>query len=544
MTEHTNVLIIGAGPTGLVLAIELARRGVSCRIIEKRPERSIRSKALAIHARTLELFDLLGLANAFVQRGYTSPGFSLTANARKPLRATLHQLDSAFPFVLILPQAETEALLEAHLNKLGVQIERGTELTGFENYEDYVEARIKGRDGEEFHLRARYLVGADGANSLVRETLGLPFRGSKYIWNAFLGDVVMDGHVVTGGTEQYSNERGLALILPFADGSVRIITIDRAYQEGLQRRDLDLAELQESACAIMEQPVTLRDPRGLSRWGSELRQVPRYRVGRVFLAGDAAHTHSPAGGQGMNTGIQDAFNLGWKLAQVVQGRAPEALLDSYHAERHPVGQRALRASDLILRSLLVRRQPLRLLRDALFRLFVPLLFVQRTLSHNLSGVGIRYTAPRSAGALAGARISDIELRDADFCPVRLYELLRAPSYTLIVYTSPEQVNHEEAELTRLLALAAQDGVSVHVVLDAGLSKQHKLRANVLIDYKGELKQKLSAQPGEVFLLRPDAYVAFQADSLKVEDLVSHWRCWISPQAASCGSVWRDKRRQL
>lgn len=340
----------------------------------------------------------------------------------------------------------------------------------------------------------------------------------------------MDGHVVTGGTEQYSNARGLALILPFQDGAVRIITIDRAYQQEPPRRDLELAELQESTRAILGKPVTLRDPRGLSRWGSELKQVPRYRVGRAFLAGDAAHTHSPAGGQGMNTGIQDAFNLGWKLAQVVQGKAPEELLDSYHAERHPVGRRALRTSDLILHGLLVRRQPLRWLRDALFRVFVPVPFVQRTLSHNLSGIGIRYAAPSGAGAPAGNRVPDIELRDSGFKPVRLYELLRSPGYTLIAYLSPKQVNDKRTALLELLALAAQDGVSVHVVLDAGLPKQHELGTNVLIDYKGELEQKLYAQPGEVFLLRPDAYIAFQADSLKVEDVATNWRYWISPQA--------------
>lgn len=530
MKEHTDVLIVGAGPTGLVLAIELARRGVSSRIIEKRTSRSTRSKALAVHARTLELFDLLGLAEAFVQGGYTSPGFSLSANARQPLRASMHQLDSAFPFVLILPQAETEALLEAHLNKLGVQIERGTNLTGFKDNEDHIEAHATVQDGEERRFRARYLVGADGANSLVRETLGLPFEGSSYVWNAFLGDVLMDGHVVTGGTEQYSNARGLALILPFQDGAVRIITIDRAYQQEPPRRDLELAELQESTRAILGKPVTLRDPRGLSRWGSELKQVPRYRVGRAFLAGDAAHTHSPAGGQGMNTGIQDAFNLGWKLAQVVQGKAPEALLDSYHAERHPLGRRALRTSDLILHGLLVRRQPLRWLRDALFRLFVPVPFVQRTLSHNLSGIGIRYAAPSGAGASAGTRVPDIELRDAGSKPVRLYELLRSPGYTLIIYLSSKQVNDERTALLQLLALAAQDGVAVHVVLDAGLPKQHELGTNVLIDYKGELEQKLSAQLGEVFLLRPDAYIAFQSDSLNIATLSSNWQRWINPQA--------------
>lgn len=530
MTEHTDVLIVGAGPTGLVLAIELARRGVPHCIIEKRPTRSTRSKALAIHARTLELFDLLGITEDFVRRGYTSPGFSLSANSQKPLRASMHLLDSSFPFVLILPQADTEALLEAHLNKLGGQVERGVQLTGFQDRGDHVGVQITDQKGEKRRLWTRHLVGADGANSLIRKLLALPFEGSSYAWKAFLGDVMMDGHVVTGGTEQYASERGLALVLPFPDGTVRVITIDHAYQSGLPKRDLELAELQESTRAILGKPVTLSDPRGLSQWGSELKQVPRYRVGRAFLAGDAAHTHSPAGGQGMNTGIQDAFNLGWKLAQVVQGRAPEALLDSYETERHPVGRRALFASDLILHSLLVRRRPLRILRDLLFRLLIPVPRVQHLLSHNLSGVGIRYAAPPSAGASAGARVPDIELRDADFRPVRLYELLRSPGYTLVVYTSPKQVGEERAELLRLLALAAQSVVASQVVLDAGLPKQHELGASVLVDYKGELERKLSARLGDVFLLRPDAYIAFRGHGLRVDDLASNWRHWISPDA--------------
>lgn len=531
MKEQADVLIVGAGPTGLIMAIELARRGVPCRIIEKRTARSTRSKALAIHARTLELFDLLGLTETFVQAGYTSPGFTLSAGARQPLRASLHQLDSAFPFVLILPQSDTEMLLEAHLNTLGVEVERGVALTGFADYGNRIEAQVMDQEGREARLEAHFLIGADGANSLVRQTLGLPFEGSSYVWNAFLGDVMMDGHVVTGGTEQYTSARGLALILPFQDGAVRIITIDRAYQQEPAKRELELAELQESTRAILGKLVTLREPRGLSRWGSELKQVPRYRVGRVFLAGDAAHTHSPAGGQGMNTGIQDAFNLGWKLAGVVQGRAPETLLSSYEAERHPVGQRALRTSDIILRGLLIRRQPLRWVRNAIFRLFVPRRFVQRILGLGLSGIGIRYAALSSAGKSAGTRVPDIELRGAAFQAVRLYELLRSSEYALIIYLSATQVNDERSTLLDLLARAAQDGVVAHVVLDAGLSQQHDLGVNILIDYKGELEQKLATRPGSVFLLRPDAYIAFERRNLNADDLASEWRRWVTPQTA-------------
>ena len=527
----TDVLIVGAGPTGLIVATELARRQISCRIIEKRLARSTRSKALGIHARTLELFDLLGLTNKFVKRGYTSPGFTLSAGSRRPLRAGMHQLDSAFPFVLILPQVETETILEAHLNQLGVQVERGVTLTGFEDCGDRVEARTVSGD-QEHRISARFMVGADGANSLVRETLGLPFEGSSYVWKAFLGDVMMDGHVVTGGTEQYSNARGLALILPFQDGAVRIITIDRAYQQETDQRELELSELQESTRAILGKPVTLREPRSLSRWGSSLQQVPSYRVGRAFLAGDAAHTHSPAGGQGMNTGIQDAFNLGWKLAQVIQGWSPEALLETFQAERHPVGKRALWMSDLILRGLLVPHQPARSVRDSLFRLFVPRQFVQRRLSHGLSGIGIRYEAPSTAGSSAGTRVPDIELRDATLRPVRLYELLRSSTLTLIIFTLAAQVSEQRAALLRLLKLAEQDKVAPYVVLDAGLSRQHDLGNNVLTDYKGELERKLATRPGTVFMLRPDAYIAFECDLLQEDALMSNWRQWLNPQATA------------
>ena len=178
--------------------------------------------------------------------------------------------------------------------------------------------------------------------------------------------------------------------------------------------------------------------------------------------------------------------------------------------------------------LLARRQPLRYLRDILFRVFVPRRFVQRILGLGLSGIGIRYAALQSAGKAAGARVPDIELRGTDFQAIRLYELLRSSDYALIIFLSATQVNDQRPALLQLLALATRDSVVAHVVLDAGLSKQHNLGTDVLIDYKGELEQKLSARPGSVFLLRPDAYVAFECRSLNTEDFDSEWQRWIMP----------------
>ena len=532
-TERTSVLVVGAGPTGMTAAIELARRGVDCRIIERRTEPSTRSKALVVHARTLEFMDVLGIADEFVQRGYTSPGIDFSANAKNPLRANLYGLDTRFPYILILPQATTEALLEQKLQDLGVRVERGHELTDFVTTDQGVQATVAREEGESLTLDADYLLGADGPHSTVRKKLSIPFEGSSYGWTAFLGDIQLEGHHAEGGTEQHSNQRGLAFIVPFEDGSHRIVTIDRNYQDGSKKKDLSLEELQESIRAILEKPVTLHDPKWLTRWGASLKQAPQYRKGRVFLAGDAAHTHSPAGGQGMNTGIQDAFNLGWKLALVVKKQAPQRLLSSYHAERHAIGQQVLRVSNLLLRSLLLRQPLLRKLRQGLFRLVIPLPPVQKALARNLSGLGIRYKT--GEGSLSGARLPDMELMNSQHEPVRLYELLRYAGYTLLVHIDPTQAQDQHDTVAALLSVANREAVRSHVILNSGLPERHAFDTEVYVDYRGDFKRKVGAATGRTLLLRPDGHVAFETSEWNVERFRHQLRSWVADPTASSQS---------
>ncbi|MGD1914030.1 MAG: FAD-dependent oxidoreductase [Rivularia sp. (in: cyanobacteria)] len=522
MSQKTDVLVVGAGPTGLTVAIELARRNIKVRIIEQRNQPSTRSKALVVHARTLEFFDILSIAEEVVSRGYTSPGIDFSADAQNPLRANMYGLDTRFPYILILPQAQTEAILEHRLNQLGVEVERSSSLIHFQETETGVFTTFEYEDCTQIDIEAKYLVGADGARSTVREYLGLPWNGSSYSWTAFLGDIHLEGHHAEGGTEQHSNDRGLAFIVPFDDGSHRIVTIDRKYQNQPKKRELKLEELQESISAILEKPVYLSQPKWLSRWGAELRLTPRYQVGRVFIAGDAAHTHSPAGGQGMNTGIQDAFNLGWKLAFAVKGELPQNLLNTYDTERHKIGDRVLRISDLLLRSLLLRQSWLRQMRELLFRIFIPLPFLQRKLAENLSGLGVSYDT--GAGKLAGKRIPDMELMSAAREQVRLYQLLRFPGYTVLLFINPNQAQSARKQIDQILNSGDQM-LRLYVILNNGLPQLHNFKASTLVDYRGDFETKLGAKTGRIILVRPDAYVAFDMDALDANTFEKQLKRW-------------------
>lgn len=524
MAQTTDVLITGAGPTGLTTAIELTRRNVSVRIIERRSQPSTRSKALVVHARTLEFMDILGVADEMVKRGYTSPGIDFSANASDPLRANMYGLDTRFPFILILPQAETEAILEHRLNELGVEVERSSELTQFAKTPDGVRSTIEAEDGL-FEIESQYLVGADGANSRVRQILNLAVQGSAYDWTAFLGDVHLHGHHAEGGTEQHSNDRGLAFIVPFDDGSHRIVTIDRKYQDGPKKRDLSIEELQESISAILEKPVKLSDPVWLTRWGASLKLASQYRSGRVFLGGDAVHTHSPAGGQGLNTGVQDAFNLGWKLGLVIKGQAPASLLDTYNTERHPIGKKVLQTSDFLLRSLLLRQPVLRSLRELLFRLLIPLPPVQKKLANNLSGLGIGYDT--SSGEMAGSRMPDMELMTAQHEVVRLYrDLLAFPGYTLLLFIDPDQAQNMRSTIEQIIEHES-DGLRIHIVLNNGLPELHNFGVSTLVDYRGDFETRLGAETGRTLLIRPDGYVAFDLPELNTEQMTDVLQRWTS-----------------
>ncbi|CAM5438512.1 FAD-dependent monooxygenase [Streptomyces abikoensis] len=421
-----DVLVVGAGPTGLLLAGDLAAAGVRVTLVEKRAQESNLTRAFAVHARTLETFDARGIAEPLIATG------AFLSDVRFFGRGgiDLSRLPSRFPGVLFTPQYETERILEERALKAGVVLRRGAEVTGLRQDADGVDVDLRTADGATETLRAAYAVGADGVRSAVRKALGLPFPGKSVLRSVMLADVRLDKE--PPGLPAFRGvSEGFAFLVPFGDGYYRAIAWARG-SDLPSTAPVDFEELKAVTRAALGTDYGMHDPRWTSRFHSDERQVPRYRDGRVFLAGDAAHVHSPAGGLGMNTGLQDAANLSWKLAAVLKGTAPDALLDSYHDERHPVGKLVLRISGAVVRGVLIGSPVTRRLRDAAALAAASLPFAADRGALMISGIGIRYPAPPGSHPLTGRRAPDLPLVERAGEPSRLYEALRAGTHVRVL----------------------------------------------------------------------------------------------------------------
>lgn len=421
MLAVNDALIVGGGPTGLMLAGDLAAAGISCAVLERRDQDPSLSRAFGVHARTLELLDARGVARDLIASG-------LQVSRIAPFGLDFSLLPSRFPFMLIVPQYETERVLRARARELGAQILSGTEVIGLSQDGDGVDVTVRGSDGDTRTLRARYAVGADGGHSTVRHELGLPFPGRVAMRSVMLCDLRMAEPPPDAMTAKATGD-GFVFIFSFGDGWYRVIAWNRANPQP-DTAPVDIEEVRTITRRVLGTDLGMHDPRWLSRFHSDECQVPRYRVGRVFLAGDAAHVHSPAGGMGLNTGVQDAVNLAWKLTAAMRGWAPEGLLDTYHTERYPVGRRVLRTSDILLRTARLHSRVLRTARDVALRAACYLRPVARRMAGAVSGIDLAYPAPPGAHPLVGRRAPDIPL--ASDTGQTLYHALRPGRFLLVL----------------------------------------------------------------------------------------------------------------
>lgn len=342
---NSDVLIVGAGPVGMTMALELARYGIKVRVVDEAPHRTALSKALIVWSRTLELMDRAGIADKMVAAGYKVEAAHLTAGEQTIGRLTFDGVESAYRFALMLPQSETERILEDLLAEIGIKVDREVELLNFNDKGNTVVATLRHPNGAEETTEAAWLIGCDGAHSTVRQQLGMEFAGATSPIDWVLADVHLEGIPRLPEIHAIWHSDGVLVTFPIEATRYRIIADAGTVPEGsAQLPQPTLQDIQNILDKRYPGGVRATDAVWLSAFRISERKVADYRAGRVFVAGDAAHVHSPAGGQGMNTGMHDACNLAWKLALVVRGAAPENLLNSYSEERSPIAAEVLKVT--------------------------------------------------------------------------------------------------------------------------------------------------------------------------------------------------------
>jgi 2-polyprenyl-6-methoxyphenol hydroxylase-like FAD-dependent oxidoreductase len=545
---NVDVLVVGAGPTGLTLACQLVRFGVRFRIIDKQVDRTHESRALAVQARSLEVLQALGLGEVLAGRGRTTTRLMLHVDRGEPQAIDLGSIsraDTRFPYILFVSQADTEAVLAEHLEARGVVIERGVELAGFQAEGDGIQCVLRRRDGREESCRVRYLGGCDGAHSTVRKGTSIAFEGGAYPQTFALGDIEADGPLEPGAIHAFGLGRGFAMFFPLGHPTtwrVMAMEADNSRPEALSgpdddvtTHDLSLTELQSMVDDPTAGSVRLRDPAWLTRFRLHHRQAARYQEGRIFLAGDAAHIHSPVGAQGMNTGIQDAWNLGWKLAMVLQGRADGQILGSYHAERWPVGRTLLRATDRLFGAFaesVSGSAIFTLLRRVIVRGVVgPALSrprIRAVAFHFVSQLGIRYRTspvvtegePRlRRGPRAGDRLPDARVRRGREA-TWLQQELSGPHLHLLLCGQVAAWGQD-----RLTAL--EHGFPGLVVI-RHLTREYSEAA--LVDDDGEALTRLGIEDTGQYLVRPDGHVAFRCGGTDLNAATEYLHGWFTPRS--------------
>ena len=503
----TDVLIVGAGPTGLMLANQLARRGVRAMIIDRHSGPAQQSRAMAVQARTLEIYSKMGIIDEALELGREGTGANMWANGKWTARIPLGDIGkslSPFPFVLALGQDDNERIMGAKLHGYGVDVQWNTELVAFQQQPDHVDVALKQPDGSTRQITAAWVAGCDGGRSAVRETSGITFPGAPYEHIFFVADTEATGPMKSGELNVYLWQDGFHLFFPMR-GKDRWRVIGILPKALRARNDLEFEDLTSDIRREAGAELSFKECSWFSTYHIHHRCAERFRDRRCFLLGDAAHVHSPAGGQGMNTGLQDAYNLGWKLALVVKGQADAALLDTYEQERLPVAQRLLRTTDRIFMLLVSDSWVAGLFRTRILaKVMARAMTVERIRSvafRTISQIGIRYrkgplsqtlaTLPEGA-PVAGDRFPWLRLKLQPNGPVEdLFQKLDDTRFNLLVIGQP-------APAAGTLGLG--DLIRVHAIPDDPANANELARIHIT---------------GPAFyLLRPDGHVGLAGCQLE------------------------------
>ncbi|OEV06323.1 2-polyprenyl-6-methoxyphenol hydroxylase [Streptomyces nanshensis] len=538
----TPVLVVGAGPTGLTVAHELARHGVPARIIDRAPAPATTSRALVVMPRTLEIFDDIGVIGEATAAGNRADAITVTFRNKKvrmdfadlltgPHNHTAHSAPRT------LSQDDTERILTDALAGQGIRVERGTALTGLTQEDGAVTVSLRAEDGSERTERCRWVIGCDGAHSAVRKAAGVPFEGSTYRDEFIMADARLDWELPHGELYAFPSPAGIfaAFSMP---GQDRFRIFGNVPSDpggpGAEYSEPAHEEFQAMLDERVPFPAKVVEEFWVTRYRVHSRSVPRYRDGRVFLAGDAAHVHSPAGAQGMNTGIQDAYNLAWKLALAERGIAGEQLLDSYHAERHPVGVRLLKTTDRLF-SVIAGHNPVS--RTARGRIAPHVAgtvltrpSVRRGLIGTLAQLRLRYPdSPLNSQDGSGWRDAPApgdRAREADLLvdgkPGRLHDVLRGTHHTVLLFTGLDGHARSAVELCRIAQRLeeAHPGLVKARVISAERSPGHPVPPVALGDPDGSAHRRYGLTSAGAFVLRPDAHVGYRGRPVDADRIMA------------------------
>ena len=525
------VLIAGAGPTGMMAAIELTRFNIPVRLIDKNDKPETTSRAVGVQARTLELLEQRGLASSLVKLGNPGLAVSIYGDGRRILRLEFERISSKYNYLLFVSQAETENVLREALDKAGITIERNLTFLalGQADRDTKLTAVLEQKDGSLEQFECSYLIDAEGAHSTARGTVGLHFEGKSLVEDYALGDLHIGADLIETDSHIFSSEHGFLALFPMGGRRFRLMASNPISKPAMETPP-SLEELQQIYDQRSYIPAKFHDMSWSSWFRINSRMVGRLQVGRVFLGGDSAHIHSPAGAQGMNTGMQDMMNLCWKLAMVMKGQAKPALLETYTKERVPVIQNVLRKTEGLTHAIGSENTLFRSVFNYVAPWLVSMENIQQNTTEHMSQLAVNYresplssSSGHSGELRAGDRLPDFPVTVLNRAgsteqqprPATIFSLLNPSCFTLLYSSVP-------------------DPAKTHSEIQSAIGPWHALvRGQQIAVAPGQhgFEKYFGASPS-IVLVRPDGYVAFTGSDTSVAKLAEYCSKWLLPQTPS------------